>query len=181
MTSNGIFLRLECWLKLLKNIFKAIFVISGVSALILKSFYQIPLTSWKSFRKEQQCSIWVFQPLHGIGGGGGDSTSSAAFMAVQWRLSRRRRSRRRLQWWRLDTVFLRALDAVRHSLAKRPGDTFSHLSLYIFCGAAAHLRRHRRRSRGPHSLNQQFFHACHDRGDQQISTRLINVFFRQSW
>ena len=31
---------------------------------------------------------------------------------------------RRRQWWRLDTVFLRALDAVRHSLAKRPGGHF---------------------------------------------------------
>ena len=78
---------------------------------------------------------------------------------------------RRRQWWRLDTVFLRALDAVRHSLAKRPGGHF-------FAFISVHLLR--RGSRGPHSLNQQFFHACHDRGDQQISTRLINVFFRQS-
>ena len=114
--------------------------------LIMKSFYQIPLTSWKKFQKEQQCSIWVFQPLHG--NGGGNCTSSAAFMAAAVITAAARRSRWRRQWWRLDTVFLRALDAVRHSLAKRPGDTFSHLSLYIFCGAVL-----------THSINNFFMPA----------------------
>ena len=157
----------------LKDIFKAIFVISGVSAWLWKVFIKFRWPHEKAFGKSSSAVFEYFSHCMAMAAA---ATARPPRPLWQRRLSRRRRSRRRRHWWRLDTVFLRALDAVRHSLAKRPGDTFSHLSLYTFCGAA---QLHR--SRGPHSLNQQFFHACHDRGDQQISTRLINVFFRQSW